>query len=83
MEKLIDDAIIEYITSEIIQVHLNYNVNKKTLDLQLELLNNSTYIFQNFTYALSWKPKHRLETEGIVNIPSQSSLMVELHYSAP
>ena len=65
LEKLIDDAIIEYITSEIIQVHLNYNVNKKTLDLQLELLNNSTYIFQNFTYALSWKPKHRLETEGI------------------
>jgi len=61
--KLVEDAIIEYIVNSIIKVDMKHKRNPNSLDIVIEVANKSNYVFQDFKYEISWKPRNRLSLE--------------------
>ncbi len=59
-QKLIDDSLIEYIYNKSIKVKFSYEIENKSLELVVDIKNDSEIVFQNFTYNLTWKPKNRI-----------------------
>jgi len=59
-KKLIEDAFIEYILNNIIEINHNYETKGKSFEMTIDLTNNSEFVFQNIEYEISWKPKNRI-----------------------
>ncbi len=56
----VSDIISEYIF-RYLECKIQYAIQKDTLDIILEIWNNSNYVLLNFEYELLWKPKNKIQ----------------------
>lgn len=59
-QELINEALLEYITHDVLVINSEIEIEKQSIKLKLNIANPSSYVFQDFRYNISWKPRKRL-----------------------
>jgi hypothetical protein len=57
---LIKSSLKSYVFKRVILIQFQINEEKREFSCEIKMLNRSNYIFKDFEYKISWKPKKRI-----------------------
>ncbi len=66
--KLADDVLFEYIINHVLKINITHKIQNKSLEIEINIKNESNHVFQDFTYNISVKPRSRIKlltSEGL------------------
>ncbi len=67
-QKLINDALVEYLFEKVILISTEHVIKNNLLELIINIENQQNLILQDFSYSLSWKPKNRFMQDLIEDL---------------
>ena len=73
-QKLVEDAIIEHIINNIIKVNIDSKIDQSSLEIIIDITNDGNYVFQDFNYELTWKPRNRINLENVEELNKSRDL---------
>ena len=74
LENLISELLLDHILAKQLTFATNHVIQDKLLELTVECHNKSNWVFQDFTYDITWKPKNRIELNETIDLKKGKDL---------